>query len=250
MQVRSGKKGIAGSTLKMIAILIMLIDHIAAVILDRVILGGEAEALNRIYELDVWMRWIGRISFPIIAFLLVEGMLHTKNKIKYACNLGLFALISEIPFNLAFQGNMWDASYQNVFFTLFFGLLVLIGFQWIENKFDGPKVSQANLQSILKIAVLGTGMLLAALFQTDYGYWGVLAIAFMYLFRQNRFMEGAVGCTILCLMSTVELTSFASLIPICFYNGKRGLQMKYGFYLFYPLHPLILYWIALFMGIA
>lgn len=250
MQIRSERKGITGSTLKMIAIFIMLIDHMAAIILDRVILAEETEKCSQIYFWDVRMRWIGRISFPIIMFLLVEGIVHTQNKRKYARNLGLFALVSEIPFNLAFTGNVWDASYQNVFFTLFLGVLVLIGFQWIENKFDGSKVSSAALRGILKVLVLGIGMLSAYFLQTDYGFWGVLAIAFMYLFRQDRFMEGTVGCAILCLMSTVELTSFVSLIPILLYNGKRGMQMKYGFYLFYPLHLLVLYFIAVFMKIA
>ena len=110
--------GISGYWLKLIAVISMLIDHTSAVILEQ-IPGLEAPAF--------FMRIIGRLAFPIYCFLLVEGFYHTRSRAKYAGRLFLFALISEVPFDLAFSRRMWDFSSNNVFFTLLFGLLVIWG---------------------------------------------------------------------------------------------------------------------------
>lgn len=124
------KKGIPGSTLKLIAITVMLIDHIAAVVMDHYIMNhfnnGIYDYYN-VYRVDMIMRLIGRLGFPIFCFLLVEGFTHTHSKWKYARNLAIFALISEIPFNLAIDARLISLDYQNVFFTLLLGLLGLIG---------------------------------------------------------------------------------------------------------------------------
>lgn len=112
------KKGISGSTLKMIAIVTMLIDHIGAAVLARLLMVnglGELDQTNTdaimqwlsangaLYWMYTVMRMIGRVAFPIFCFLLVEGFLHTHDVKKYAMRLGLFALLSEIPFDLAFS---------------------------------------------------------------------------------------------------------------------------------------------------
>ena len=116
------QQGISGYWLKVIAVVSMLIDHTSAVILEQ-IPGLENPAFL--------MRIIGRAAFPIYCFLLVEGFYHTRSRAKYAGRLFLFALISEVPFDLAFSRRMWDFSSSNVFFTLLFGLLVIWG---VENK--------------------------------------------------------------------------------------------------------------------
>ena len=128
------KKGISGSTLKMIAIVTMVIDHIGAAVLARLLMVnglGELDQTNAdaimlwlsangaLYWTYTIMRMIGRVAFPIFCFLLVEGFLHTHDVKKYAMRLGLFALISEIPFDLAFSSKILEFNYQNVFFTLF-----------------------------------------------------------------------------------------------------------------------------------
>ena len=112
------QQGISGYWLKVIAVVSMLIDHTSAVILEQ-IPGLENPAFL--------MRIIGRAAFPIYCFLLVEGFYHTRSRAKYAGRLFLFALISEVPFDLAFSRRMWDFSSNNVFFTLLFGLLVIWG---------------------------------------------------------------------------------------------------------------------------
>lgn len=128
--VKSAGK-IPGSTLKIIAMVCMLIDHTAAVLFDRILISrGLLDAVNAsdggasflstgntavIYYADMIMRAIGRISFPIFCFLLIEGFMHTHDVKKYALNLGIFALVSEIPFDLAFAGKPFYLDYQNVF---------------------------------------------------------------------------------------------------------------------------------------
>ncbi len=138
-------KGIPGSTIKIIAVAAMLIDHIGAFVLTRMIIERgyfySAVDVNRLlaWFKDNWllyfgmllMRLIGRLGFPIFCFLLVEGFQKTRNIKKYVFRLGLFALISEIPFNLANTGRMWASGYQNVYFTLFIGILALCAFDAI-----------------------------------------------------------------------------------------------------------------------
>lgn len=136
------KRGVPGSTLKLIAIFVMLIDHIAATILDNVLITRDnLNAVHStdfisstiIYNIDSIMRMIGRIGFPLFCFLLVEGFVHTRNKGKYTIRLAAFALISEIPFDLAFEGKAFYFGYQNVFFTLLIGFLVMWGFLLIKD---------------------------------------------------------------------------------------------------------------------
>lgn len=256
------KKGISGSTLKIIAIIVMLIDHIAAIILDRLLLSRGLADLDRanpnaimefmqangtIYYIDMAMRMVGRIGFPIFCFLLVEGFVHTRNIKKYAFNLGVFSLLSEIPFDLAFQGTIWYPDYQNVFFTLFLGLLVLMGFKYVSGKSGMEKVWKIVLHGL----ILTAGAALGFLLKTDYAGYGVAVIAIMYLLRKWKMRETAAGCAVLCTMSIVtEISAFFSLIPIHLYNGKRGFRLKYAFYIFYPAHILILHFITVLMGIA
>ena len=101
--------GLSSFALKCIALITMIIDHVGA------ILYPEARVL----------RIIGRIAFPIYAFLVAEGFYHTKNVKKYMLRLLLFALVSEIPFDLALTGQILEFGHQNVFFTLFAGLLLM-----------------------------------------------------------------------------------------------------------------------------
>ena len=132
------KIGISGSTLKMIAVITMLIDHVAAGVLGRYLtmyaLDSTPGAIdyNTLWIIYEVMRGIGRVAFPIYCFLLVEGFTHTKSVGKYSLRLLLFAFVSEVPFDLLFNGKVVDLSYQNVFFTLWIGLLVMWGFQWVE----------------------------------------------------------------------------------------------------------------------
>lgn len=236
-------RGLSGSTIKMIGIVTMLIDHIGASLIARVILSiGYTERLYMTYSV---MRAIGRLGFPIFCFLLVEGFKKTRSKTKYAVRLGLFALISEIPFDLAFSARVLEFDYQNVYFTLFLGLLALCVFDLI-NRQKIPKV----LAIIFDLAVLTVFMFAAEFLQTDYAATGVLTIAVMYalwFFKPGAF---AGGCTVLSLLAYNEYPAFFALLPVAAYNGQRGWKLKYFFYAFYPVHLLLLWLIAYFLGMG
>lgn len=252
------KKGISGSTLKLIAIITMLIDHVGAAVIWRMILSNAAagsmegtiayDGLLRIYMI---MRYIGRIAFPIFCFLMVEGLQKTRNKAKYAFRLGIFALASEIPFDLAFSSKILEFDYQNVFFTLFIGLLTMIAADKINQMPD--KCVNDNARKIMKIfkypiqlMIMAIGALVAEFLQTDYGAIGVICIMVLYFFRKIKVLQIVAGC----FAFLWELTAPFAFIPIGFYNGRRGLKLKYVFYLFYPMHLLILYFICVVMGIS
>ncbi|MCM1256433.1 MAG: conjugal transfer protein TraX [Roseburia sp.] len=222
--------GLSGSTLKLIAIVTMFIDHLAVAALEPQI----GTYTNLYYA----MRLIGRLAFPIFCFLLVEGFSHTRDVKKYALRLLLFAFISEIPFDLVFNRQMFYWRYQNVFFTLFIGLVVIALMERSKHSFHGP------FRFILDCAVLVSGVLMAELLIfSDYGAMGVLAIVFIYIFRQYRGNVVAMAVSVLWLsaINLMESSSAIDILLIKFYNGKRGLNLKYVFYAFYPVHLLLLY---------
>lgn len=314
--------GISGSTVKIIAVAAMLIDHAAAVVLIRQI-AADAYLDQSLLSLYNIMRFIGRLGFPIFCFLLVEGFQRSKDLRKYGLRLGIFALISEIPFNLALTGSLTASRYQNVYFTLFLGLFVLCasGFFEKSGRGEGRKMPGAlqvvfivtgvafatiyfgvwlgirffawgevreyltlsrawpagfavscgivcaglavflflygkargrESSAILcgSLTVLTLAMYLADLLRTDYAGMGVLTIAVMYFLRKNKVAAMAAGCTVLTFMEPSEIFAFFALIPVALYNGKRGMRMKYFFYAFYPVHLLLLYLLAVWMGLG
>ena len=222
-------KILSGSALKCIALITMIIDHVAVVLLKNshiVLLRVGTEALT-LYTL---MRKIGRMAFPIYCFLLVEGFLHTRDRRKYGLNLLIFALISEIPWNLEHTGTLQYAV-QNVFFTL---LLGYGGLCCIESYRD-----ERGKQLVSLIAL----MLVAMNLKADYGVGGFAFILVMYLLREQKALQAVVGT---CIESGGWAAGLA-FIPINLYNGRRGFirgrALKYAFYAAYPFHILILYWI-------
>lgn len=238
------KKGFSGSALKLIAIITMFIDHIGAVIVERAMLkfSNDYAVYERLATCDVILRSVGRIAFPIFCFLLVEGFLHTKNVWKYMLRLASFALISEIPFDLAQVGRMFNLQSQNIFFTLLIGLFIIHCLDRIWKQESWPKLSRVCLY-IVGICI---GLLAAEYLNTDYGARGIIAIIALYAFRFNRFNQAIAGV----LAFSWEFPAPVAFLPVLAYNGKRGNGNKYLFYAFYPLHLIILYFAAVVLGLA
>lgn len=226
-------RGISGSTLKLIAIITMLIDHTGATVIRAIqrhpaVVSDAKLALmwQQIYDVS---RDIGRIAFPIFCFLLVEGYLHTHDVRKYAGRLFLFALISEIPFDIALKGSWYFPDKQNVYFTLFLGLLVLIGID---------RITEHGLRNLfLAVIPIALGMYIALKIDTDYNYKGVFLIAILYLMRSSRLYQCIGGAA----ATAWEVPAPLAYIPVYLYNGQRGLRLKYLFYWFYPAHLMVLY---------
>lgn len=234
---------LSNSSIKIIACVFMLIDHIGAILVERKLYLPMQLGIGDINEglltLDFVLRSIGRIAFPLFCFLLVEGFYYTHSKLKYIRNLGMLAIISEIPFDYAFFGG-WNGQYQNVFFTLLIGVLAMYGFDWIKEK---GKTNFICLIGYLFIILFACGSVAAI--GGDYSIYGILCIVVIYFFREKPVLSIGLACTILCLLSITELPAFLAMIPVALYNHQRGLSLKYAFYLFYPLHIVLLYGLSL-----
>lgn len=204
------------------------------------------------------MRAVGRLAFPIFAFLLVEGYRHTSDIRKYFIRLFLFALISEIPFDLASTGQVFDLQKQNIFFTLATGLIVL---------YLGKVAKWNQMGAIIGIVV---SMVVAEALHFDYGIAGILLIVLIYYSTKESTVEHAFRNASLvtghypfswklrqnlgfAIVSAVlyflfygirQLYAVLAIVPISLYNGEYGRKniiLKYIFYAFYPAHLLILY---------
>lgn len=240
------RSGLSGSTLKIIAMVTMLIDHIAAAVLLRLLLDMQnhmtnMEAYNRLVVVYQVMRAIGRIAFPIYCFLLVEGFQKTRNLGKYILRLAIFAVIAEVPFDLCFTSQPVSLDYQSVMLTLLIGVLTMWGVSLLEKHVQNRLLMVSGSAVIILI-----GAAAAELLHTDYGYMGVICIMVIYVLRRVRWLQITGGC----LIFLWEIWAPIAFIPIAFYNGKRGLKLKYLFYLFYPVHLLLLYLICVYMGIG
>lgn len=239
------KTGISQEGLKLIACVTMLIDHVGAVLVSSWYLA-ESRAIGVSYE-PLWnfmtlLRMIGRISFPIYCFLLVEGYSHTRSFKKYCARMAVCMVLSEIPFDLAFSGMPVDTAYTNVMATLLLGLVMMA----CMDKSSG----------IWQIAVIVPFCLLAELLRTDYAANGVMIIAMFALTRnhpQANWMRLAASLFLFWFGWEVplgpvsipsEMFALISYIPIFLYRGEKRVNsrtVQWIFYLFYPAHLLLLW---------
>ncbi|QVK18156.1 hypothetical protein KHQ81_00085 [Mycoplasmatota bacterium] len=238
------RKYFSSSSLKIIAISLMLIDHIAASNLYKILANAHYFQLPGYqYSIYVFMRLIGRLAFPIFAFLIAEGFYYTKNFNRYLTRLFIFALISEIPFDLVYNHTLFSFDYQNVFFTLTIGLIAIYLFNLFKDKSIYIGYITLFLCGILSIIL-----------RTDYSFAGILMIFCFYYFR-GHFIKIVMSIFFINfiliydslyhfdIMGIIQIFSVLSLIFIYYYNHKRGYRLKYLFYLFYPVHLLVLYFL-------
>lgn len=240
-------KRLNGNQLKLIAVLSMGLDHIGLTLYNGVMGGtldpvAEYPVLSVVYVL---LRMLGRIAFPIFTYLVVEGFCHTRSRKKYILRIGLFALISEIPFNLFLAERLFYPEYQNVFFTLFIGLCMMAAMEAIRRRLFG----EAGM--LLQLAVVIAACALAWVLRTDYQFYGIMLIAIFYWFRGNPKWQCLLGFVwqMNCELSWMfRLGLLVSFLLLYLYNGERG-KRKFGyfFYLFYPVHLLVLSWICTFI---
>lgn len=257
--------GISSFSLKLIALATMLVDHLAAVLLATYINNTAfadqetADAFTAIYDL---LRGVGRMAFPLFVFALIKGFMHTSSKGKYATRLFLFALISEVPFDLAFYRDPFYFKSQNVFWTLFLGLITICLLDWIKNAAKILDTSKSifnwivvNMIRCIGITTIILGSMALAEFglKCDYGAGGIAAIVVMYFLRDYR-KCGFIAAVVLLgyIVDYSELWALLMVIPVHLYNGTKGPKNQRGIYLFYPVHLLIIaliniYWFIPFL---
>ena len=216
--------------LKIIAIVTMAIDHIGAVLFPE-------------YEI---FRVIGRIAFPIFAFLIVEGMVRTKSLEKYLIRMLVFAAISELPFDLAFSEKSMYFEQQNVMWTFSLVILAVYLYQKLPPERKNP----------LTFWLIGLVFACVASFlNTDYGGWGVIWVLVFYAYRTQpvrkygiaTFLLVGYGVFYMMMIGAffweeyVECCAALSFPLLLMFNGKKGPALKYFFYAFYPVHLLLLW---------
>lgn len=257
------RDGISADALKLLAMLTMVIDHVGAVLFPRMLI----------------LRLIGRLAFPIYVWLLVEGFAHTSSRKRYMGRMAAFALLSEAPFDLALSGRL-TLQWQNVYFSLFWSLVLLTALEWVADggdgkgggRFEGFRMYAGRHRVVSGALLLACFMILARLLRFDYGCTAPVLTALFYLYFRTGRPELLLGffvfsfsnfCTPLIdglqkggawptgnpgvwerAWRTVWIECFGApavfLIRRC--NGvRRWKKGKLLFYFFYPLHLLILY---------
>lgn len=237
---------LSGSDIKWIGIVTMLADHVAVILLGNGLMGWlnpayeawvmQSEYGARLWSVAFWLRMAGRMAFPAFCLLLVEGFVHTRSYKRYMGRLLLFALISEVPYDLAIYGRLWEPAEQNVMFSLAAGLGALWLLQRVER-------AGGMGQGAAYALILGSVGAAAEFLRLDYGFIGILTIGLMYLGRDQRWIRFAAVC-----MMSFWVAGRAYLpggiiagIIVCLYDGRRGsARFKWLFYWFYPAHLLAL----------
>lgn len=204
--------------LKIIAMLSMVLDHIGCVILQ----GNVSK------EMVLLFRGIGRLSFVIFCYLIVQGFFETANFRKYAIRMCIFAVLSELPYDMAFGNEIFDFGMQNVLFTYLFGLLML------------KVLSYYEMRVMCQFGGFVFFSVFAYLLKTDYAVLGMLLMVVFYYGRyQKKYVFWGSLC-VLALQGGVQMIG-AFALPICMmYDSKKEDKRRLGkfFYWFYPIHLL------------
>lgn len=237
----SSRLDLSASTLHILALGLMLCDHLWATVVH----GND------------WLTALGRLAFPIFAFMIVEGYTHTRSLRRYVLRLLLLAIVSELPFNLMCTGRLIYPFHQNVIWTFLLG----IGLITLNDR--AAKTGKLWLRILTAAGTLTGGYLAGMLTFVDYYGYGVLTLLVFYFFRGRRWQDlagqiAALGyinlemmggliypITLFGLEFSVPQQGFAllALIPIWLYRGRAGIKhptFRIFRYAFYPAHMLIL----------
>ena len=241
-------KRINSFTLHILAMIFMLSDHLWIIFFPN----------------QLWLYALGRLTFPIFAFMIVEGFFRTKNRKKYLIRIFFFAIISEIPFNLFSSLAIREVimlfyPYNNVLWTFLIALCGLNLLEEIENFKNLDKV----IRLLGKITISFISIMMAYLIKSDYLGYGVITVFIFYFFREKNYRNiffQTISIIILNIFIMpdyefpfnffgkeifikVQIFALFSLPIIWLYNGKQGIYnnfIKYMFYFFYPLHLLLI----------
>ncbi len=245
------RRGLSGNQLKLIAAVSMLADHVGYLIVGNGIwLPLSEQDPSAAFWKYVYrgLHLAGRMAFPIFCFLLVEGYFHTRSRKRYALRLGIFALLSEVPFDLMSAERVADWEQQSVMLTLFLGFLMIWFLEWIGKQavVRGYMASAmfGELTMVMQLAVIAAFCWIAWIMRMDYDYGGIMLIALLYWFRSRPAEQCIVGFIwlALALQTWYYMPGLAlGFLAISCYNGTRGRYRGiHYFYLFYPLHMLML----------
>lgn len=216
---------INGAQLKYIAFASMFIDHFNKAIITPFLTGtGPLNVITRIFDI------LGRIAFPIFAFMIVEGFFKTKSRWKYLRNLLVFATISEIPYDMFQSAVFINTRSQNILWGLALGLFTIMVIDKLKER-----IKKRPLWIFVSILIVALSSLLSMLISADYEYYAIIIIYIYYLFYDKRLLASGLGY----LVIIKEIYSILGFATVLLYNGEKGKQNKTFNYLFYPAHLLI-----------
>lgn len=239
---REIKLGISTFMLHILAMLFMLCDHLWATIIP----GNQ------------WMTCVGRLAFPIFAFMIVEGFFYTHNFKKYILRIIVWAFLTEIPFDLMCTGILFYPYHQNVLWTFLISLCCIATIEHAKKQ----KIIWKTFCITILVSVFG--VVLGFVTMADYYGFGVMTVLVFYFFRGRRwyhFIGQFVGIYYIHavlfdglqypvnlfgwqVMISHQGLALLALIPIWLYNGKQGphnKKIQFVWYAFYPVHMMILY---------
>lgn len=269
----SFRTGFTADFLKFFALLSMTVDHAAIAVVGALMrrdpmfdtfnkILGNADATQeelasisadymQLHEIYTIMRLIGRFAFPIFAFLIYQGFLHTNSIKKYMIRLGVCAVIAEVPFNLLSSfdetGKMsfFYPLHQNTLFSLLLCLATLFIMQKLEKEVVTP--TAAMFLMLKQFAIVVVACLIASIGRFDYAFVGPLFVAVLYFCKDKKGLQLLLGGIV--LIYTGNIYTLLALLPIGFYNDLRlkSPKLKYFFYIYYPLHLAVLAAISYFL---
>lgn len=239
---QNSKIQISAAGLHIIAMGLMLCDHLWAML----------------FPAAEWLTCIGRIAFPIFAFMAVEGFFHTHDLRRYLLRLLMWALLAEVPFNLMYGGSIFYPYHQNVLWTFLLSLLIIVLIEKCKTKF------KTWLTVLISAGLAIMGFLMGYITMVDYYGVGVLSVLTFYAFRKQTWVNHLLQLLCLYFLNVKILGGFyyefeifgynielvqqglalLALIPIWLYQGKQGYHSKvfqYFCYAFYPVHMLLLF---------
>ena len=236
MLVKTARRGfLSGNALKLIAALTMTIDHIGVVFFPRIL----------------WLRLIGRLAFPIFAFMIAEGCRHTRSRVRYFFTIFTLAAVCQAVYWFAAK-----STYFSVLITFSLAILVIYALQFFREALAAGRPLRLAVSAAVLIAAVAVVWQLNQRFTVDYGFWGCMLPVFPALFQQRRGATGklpldrnevhvlCLGIGLVCLYQSlggVQFWSVLSLPLLLCYSGRRGKgNLKYFFYIFYPVHLALL----------
>ena len=257
MNMTTGRRGVVWKTpditadgLKMFACIVMLIQTVGIAVIEKGLIHLDQytqESLNQAMSQDSRlmtlagigsiMQLIGGMAIPVFAFLLVEGFRNTSDYKKYLITMIITALVSEIPYDLAIRGKVWDLSSQNAMITMCICLIMLKCMELFSD-------TSGFMGGMVKILIMIAAIVWVSIFRAEYGLCMVLLVTVFYVFDTRNVLKTVLGC----IISLMYVTGPIAFYGIWCYNGVRKDRInKYVYYAFYPLHLLVLGVIAKFV---
>lgn len=222
--------GFTGNQLKIIALICMTVDHIGFILLPQFL----------------FLRIIGRLAFPIFAYMIAEGCRHTKSMGRYLGLMAGFAVVSQVVEYLA-SGSLYQCIF--VTFSMSVVLIWLLQLAVEQTKVWAWSIFAVTLLAVFFLTSVLPGLLSGTDYAVDYGFWGVMLPVVVY-FGKDRWRKLGMAAFVLLLLAReshwIQYIALLTLPLLALYNGQRGnWKMKYLFYLYYPVHLAVLHLISM-----